>query len=321
MGNRRPRAKEKEERGGTPLDGRVIRLSSRHAVVTASDDAYRCTLRKGLFLEETSFRSPIAVGDRVSFLAGDDGTGVVTEILPRRGYLSRWHKATGKEQVMIANLDQVLVAVSFAEPAFRPRLVDRILVAAGRGRFDAAIVFTKVDLIPDRDRYLPIVEMYRKLGYPVLQTSSKTGEGIAELADLMANRTSVVAGQSGVGKSTLLNLIQPGLSLRVAEVSERWGKGVHTTTAVSLHALDRGGFIADTPGIRSFGIAGLEPSDVALFMPDFEPFIDGCRYPSCTHDHEPDCAVKAAALSQEIHPDRYESYLRIIHGMEEEEED
>ena len=151
-------------RGGTPLAGRVIRLSSRHAVVTSGDRSYRCTLRKGLFLEETTFRSPIAVGDRVNILASDDTTGVVTEILPRRGYLSRWHKATGKEQVMIANLDQVLVAVSFAEPAFRPRLVDRILVAAGRGRFDAAIVFTKVDLVPDRETYLPIVEMYRNLG-------------------------------------------------------------------------------------------------------------------------------------------------------------
>jgi ribosome biogenesis GTPase len=314
------RPKEARESDGRVETGLVIRLSARHAVVQVKDVLARCSLRKGLFGESNQFRSPIAVGDRVRFRIFEQGEGVVEEILPRRGYLSRWHAATGKEQVMLANLDQVLITVSLVSPAFRPRLIDRVLVAAGRGRFDAAIIFTKTDLVPNMKEYHNEVTLYEKLGYPVLLTSTKTGAGIEDVRKLLADRVSVVAGQSGVGKSTLLNAVQPELGLRVAEISARWGKGVHTTTAVSLHSLTHGGWVADTPGIRSFGIAGLEPCDVALFLREFEGHIDGCRYPSCTHDHEPHCAVKTAVLEGSINPIRYESYLRIIHGMDEEED-
>lgn len=304
---------------GTLSEGRVLRVSARHALVHGSAGTVRCTLRKGLFYREAGYRSPLAAGDRVKLRTFERGDGVVEEILPRRGHLSRLHGPTGREQVMVANVDQVLVTMSLAEPPPRPRLIDRILVAAGRGRFDAALVFTKADLVEDPGASGEVAQIYRDLGYAVVVASAVTGQGIDEVRSLLRGRVTVLAGQSGVGKSTLLNAIQPGLGIKVAEISRKRGKGRHTTTAATLHPLDGGGWVADTPGVRSFAIAGLAPPDVAIFFRDFEPFIDGCRFPSCTHDHEPDCAVKAAVEERRVHPSRYESYLRILHGMEEDE--
>jgi ribosome biogenesis GTPase len=309
-------------RRGPEGKGTVIRLQSRHALVRMdSGSVHRCTLRKALFHDESRFTRPVAVGDRVRVTVFGPRDAVVEEVLPRRRYLARLQQETGREQILVANVDQVLITVSLREPEFRPRIIDRILIAAERGGFDALIALNKVDLVEDRTPFEERASLYRDLGYSALFVSAQTGEGILELADALTDKTTVLTGQSGVGKSTLLNAIQPGLGLKAREVSAKWGKGRHTTSATSLLPLDRGGFVVDTPGIRSWAIAGLEATDIAIFFRDFEPFIESCHFSACTHDHEPGCAVLAAVEEGRIHPDRYDSYLRIIGGMDDEADD
>jgi len=305
---------------GRSVTGTVTRVHSRHARVALDDgEETRCALRKTLFREEDQFTKPVAVGDRVRVTSFGPRTAVVEEVLPRRGYLARLQVETGKEQIMVANVDQVLITVALAEPAFRPRIADRILVAAERGGFDGIIALTKSDLIDDRGPFDEMAALWSDMGYHTLFTSLVTGEGIGELKKLLVGSTTVLAGQSGVGKSSLLNAVEPALELRSQTVSDKWGKGRHTTSSTALIPLKEGGFVVDTPGIRSWGIAGLEPSDIAIFFRDLAPYIESCKYSECTHDHEPDCAVKDAVAAGKIDDRRYESYLRIIMGMEEED--
>lgn len=314
--NPRSRAAERER----SVTGTVTRVQSRHArVALDGGQKTRCALRKTLFREEDEFTKPVAVGDRVRVTVFGPRDAVVEEVLPRRGYLARRQTGTGKEQIMVANVDQVVITVALAEPSFRPRIADRILVAAERGGFDGIIALTKTDLIDDRGPFDEMACLWRDLGYHTLFTSTVTGEGMDEFREILVGSTTVLAGQSGVGKSSLLNVIEPGLELRAQTVSDKWGKGRHTTSATELISLEEGGFVVDTPGIRSWGIAGLEPSDIALFFRDLAPFIDSCKYNECTHDHEPECAVKDAVGAGQIDKRRYESYLRIIMGMEEED--
>jgi len=321
-GARHSKARSRRPGKGRAATGIAVRLLARHVLVDIDgEDRVRCTLRKSLFRSHEGFTLPIAVGDRVAVTVFGPRDAVVEDVLPRTAWLARRQQESGLEQVLVANLDQVLIVVSLAEPAFRPRLIDRILVAAGRGGFRALIVFNKVDLLVDRGPFEEFITLYEGLGYPTWCTSAVTGEGIPRLAEALCGQTTVLTGQSGVGKSTLLNAVQPGLDLRAAAVSEKWGKGRHTTTSTTLIPLQMGGYVADTPGVRSFGIAGLEPSDVGIFFPDFAPYIDDCRFRECTHDHEPQCAVMAALEARRIHPHRYESYLRILSGMDDDEEE
>lgn len=301
----------------------MIRLQSRHARVTVDDGReLRCTLRKNLFRDLGQFTKPIAVGDRVRITVFGEGDAVVEEVLPRKSYLSRRQADTGKEQIMVANLDQVLITVAVAEPSFRPRIIDRILVATERAGADAIIALSKSDLLDEagREDIESTADLYRDLGYTVIFTSMVTGEGIEELRGELTGKMTVLTGQSGVGKSTLLNTVMPGLDLAAKTVSDKWGKGRHTTTSTSVIPLPGGGFVADTPGIRSWGIAGLEPSDIAIFFADLAPFVESCRFNECTHEHEPHCAVKAAVAEGKIDERRYESYLRIIMGIQEDED-
>ena len=297
-----------------------MRVQSRHARVVLDGEGgeIRCSLRKTLFSDHSEFTRPVAVGDRVRVTVFGPRDAVVEEVLPRRCYLSRLQPETGREQIMVANAHQVVITVSVEAPAFRPRVVDRILVSAERGGLEAVIVMSKSDLVDDRTPYEDVAGVWRSLGYVVVFTSTETGEGVDEVRSLMADRMSVLAGQSGVGKSSLLNAIEPGLGLRARTISQKWGKGRHTTSAACLLPLASGGFVVDTPGIRSWGIVGLETADIALFFPDLSPYIETCRYNECTHDHEPDCAVKAAVDQGRVDQRRYESYLRIIAGMEED---
>lgn len=306
---------------GETREGTVVRLNARHAVVRDEDGStQRCTLRKSLFHELETFTNPVAVGDRVEITVFGRNDAVVEKVLPRRGWLSRKVSEKGLEQVLVANVDQVVVCASLVLPDIRTRLVDRVLVAAERAQFEALVVLTKIDLIPEREIAETFAEFYTRLGYPAILVSNETGEGIEELARSLEGKTSVFSGPSGAGKSTTLNSIQPGLRLEAREVSERWGKGKHTTTAASLLPLERGGFVVDTPGFRSFGIAGLEPNDVAIFMPDIAPHVQACHHNDCSHTHEPQCAVRVAVEEGQIHPERFESYLRMAQGIEEEDE-
>lgn len=306
----------------------MIRLSARHAVVQAEGRRWRCTLRKSLFHQMAAYTRPVAVGDRVAIRIFGPRDAVIEKVFDRRSCLAREHKITGRQQVIVANVDQVVVTVSLAQPPLRRGIIDRLLVAAEREEVPALIVFNKCDLVPEREPFEEVARIYRAIGYPVLFTSAVTGEGVEELRSRLEGLTTVLAGHSGVGKSSLLNAVQPGLKLKVGEISSKWGKGRHTTTAVSLLPLEGGGFVVDTPGFRSFGIVGLEKWQVGLLFPEIKAIAPGCHYPTCTHTHEPECAVKRALEEGRIDPERFESYLRIVEGEEdllfdedEEEED
>ncbi|HYC79173.1 MAG TPA: ribosome small subunit-dependent GTPase A [Planctomycetota bacterium] len=287
-------------------------LSVRHAVVHFPDgSSERCDLAPSLFREESEFTRPVAAGDRVR-VETERGRSRIVEVLPRRGWLSRLRG--GKEQVIVANVDQVLVVGSAAWPRFRPRLSDRLIVAAERARFEPVVVINKIDLVEDRAALEERLAVYRGMGYLALATSTTTGEGVDVLRERLRGRITAAAGPSGVGKSSLLNAIDPTLQVKTAPISDRWGKGVHTTVKSTFHPLAGGGWYVDTPGMRSFAVAGLDPADLAVFFRDLAPFVDACRFNSCTHDHEPECAVKTAVVQGKASLDRYRSYLRILRG-------
>jgi ribosome biogenesis GTPase len=210
-------------------------------------------------------------------------------------------------------VDQVLVVASAAEPRLKPHLIDRILVAAERSRIRPVICINKIDLV-DPGSLQPLVGVYSRMGYQVLQLSAKTGSGTERFRRILAGRESVVAGQSGVGKSSLLNVIDPGLCLRVAPVSAETEKGRHTTTTARLLPILCGGYVVDTPGMRQFQLWDVIPEEVAGYFRDLGPYVSRCRFPNCTHTHEADCAVKNAVADGRLDERRYESYCHLLEG-------
>ena len=231
---------------------------------------------------------------------------------PRHGTVSR--AVRGRRQVIVSNVDQLLIVASVAEPRLKPNLIDRLLVAAEKGRVRPIICINKIDLIEPANLE-PLVGVYSRMGYPVLLVSAKTGFGTDRLRRLVAGRESVVAGQSGVGKSSLLNAIDTNLHLRVGAVSEENEKGRHTTTTARLLPIGCGGFVVDTPGMRSFELWDVIPEEVAGYYRDLRPYVSLCRFPDCTHTHEDDCAVKDAVTDGRLDERRYESYCSMRSGQ------
>ena len=257
---------------------------------------------------------PVAVGDLVRYIDAGDGSGLISEVAERRSRLVRL--AAGKKplkQVIVANLDQVVAVMAAAQPDPKWNLLDRYLVSAESLDLPVVIVITKADLLTDsQPDFHKTLALYRELGYTVLLTSAAIGQGLPALQSLLHDRLSVLIGKSGVGKTSLLNALQPGLGLRVKAVSAKTGKGRHTTTSLEMVSLDHGGAVVDTPGMREFGVWGVTPEELAYFFPEMRPWIGLCRFGlSCSHSHEPGCAVKAAAYQGQIDPGRYESYLRL----------
>jgi ribosome biogenesis GTPase len=211
----------------------------------------------------------------------------------------------------VANVDQVLIVASWREPKFWPELVDRYLIAGVRNNLEPVICINKIDLAEDEAELEETAGAYRRAGYQVILSSAVTGAGLGELRGVLRGKTTALAGLSGVGKSSLLSEAEPGLNLRVAEVSERQHLGKHTTTQVTLHPLAAGGFVADTPGIREMGLAGLTQADLPRLYPEFSQFAASCAYANCSHTREPGCAVKGAARTGRIALMRYDSYRKI----------
>jgi ribosome biogenesis GTPase len=264
----------------------------------------------------------IAVGDEVEFGVTRENTGLIVAVAPRRSQLSRRSTASHRgayagEQVIAANLDQVIPVFAAADPAPHWNLLDRYLAAAGSQDLPAIVCITKLDLARDAgdglDREIQSVAAdYRRIGYPVHQVSACTGEGMDELREAMRGRFSVLVGKSGVGKTSLLNALLPGLGLRVKDVSRATGKGRHATTVPERFELDGGGAVLDTPGVREFGLWEIPPDELAELFPEIRPWIGRCRFGlDCRHDEEPGCAVRRAVMSGEISPRRYHSYLRL----------
>lgn len=259
-------------------------------------------------LKETD---PIAVGDRVEIAIDETGmAGVIESVQPRRAALSRRSGNERERQTLVANLELAVIVFSAAEP--RPDLwkLDRFLVVAGEAELDSLIIFNKADLAPP-DELADYVDSYRNIGYDVIGASAKSGEGIAELRDRLKGRISAFCGPSGVGKSSLLNAVQPGLALKTAEIGLTTFKGRHTTVSAELLPLEVGGWVADTPGLRQMEFWDIPWEDVIFYFPEMEPLIGKCRFPNCRHRQEPGCAIRAAVEAGEIQERRYESYLEM----------
>jgi ribosome biogenesis GTPase len=291
------------------LAGRVFRVHGLISIVQTDDGRqFRCSVRRLLKTLATEDRSVVACGDRVRILPGRNDEGVIERVEPRYGLLTR--ASRGRQQVLVANVDQVVIVVSLVEPELKPHLIDRYLASAEQGRIAPVVCLNKADLVDPAD-YQPMVGLYSQLGIPVLLTSAVDGRSIDRLRRILVARQTVFSGQSGVGKSSLLNAVQPGLSLRVQ-------KGKHTTTTAELIHLESGGWVVDTPGIRQFGLWDLMPEEMEGFFPEYRAFVGLCGYPDCTHTHEDRCAIKDAAVRGLISESRYLSYLGMFSSQTED---
>lgn len=298
------------DRGGART-GRVVAISSGSCRVLDGERAVDCVLPSELARDQ---RSAVAVGDRVVYSAHGDSHRL-RRVLPRSTVLSRPDPQNPRhERVIAANIDIAVHMESVVRPPLRPALIDRYQIAIARGGAEAAVCVNKMDLLAtpeERRRELDKLVPYRELGLPILPCSAKTGEGIEELRALLAGRTAVFVGHSGVGKSSLLNALAPGLDADTGAVTRRSGTGRHTTTRSSLYRLADDIRIIDTPGIREFGLWQLTEDELAAYFEDFGPHAECCRFNDCAHVHEPECGVRAAVEAGDLPAARYEAYLRI----------
>jgi ribosome biogenesis GTPase len=302
----------------TGLRGTVIEVASSQVRVDVDGQTLRCGLRGSLGAEETGETNVVAVGDHVLVTPDGYGGGAVVRVLPRRSVLARpstFH--THLKQVIAANVDQLLVVASWCEPTIWLELIDRYLIAAERNNLPALICINKTDLTEDASECHSAAKPYEDIGCRVILTSATRGTGIDELRSVLREKTTVLAGLSGVGKSSLLNAVQPGLQLRTSDVSDFDSAGRHTTTQVRMLRLEMGGYVVDTPGVRDIGLVGLRRRDLAAFYPEFAALARRCRFADCTHAREPGCAVREAVRAGELPRSRFETYGKILKDLRE----
>ena len=302
------------------IEGRVLRVQGLVSTVRGDDGVdYACAIRQLLKQLATDLRHVVAAGDRV-WIRPEKHTnsqgvteGVIERVEPRHGVLSR--SSRYRQHLIATNVDQIVVVASAAEPRLKPNLIDRFLITAEKTGIRPIVCINKMDLAELAD-FAPIIGVYSQLGYTVLPVSAESGFGLERLRQELRGKQTVFSGQSGVGKSSLLNRIETGLALRVQTVSSESQKGRHTTTTAELYPLTLGGeskdsFLVDTPGIRSFELWDVIPEEVPGFFRELRPYVSDCRYPDCTHTHETFCAVKDAVADGWIDSRRYESYMQI----------
>ena len=301
------------------LDGLVVRTQSGFLTVATDTGDYTCRLR-GRLKQGDSEGDLVAVGDRVTITPHKDGSGVIESIHERTAEFSRIRTGIKREfrQILLANPDQIVIVFACAEPEPNNRMLDRFLVIAEMQGIKALIVANKLDLVEPQQAQ-DIFGLYTALGYTVIYTSAHTGQGVDDLRQNLKGKLSALTGPSGVGKSSLLNAIQPDLGLHVRTVSDSTSKGRHTTRVRELFPLDVGGYVADTPGIRSLALWDTEPEELDGYFVEIRDLVPNCQFSDCTHTHEPGCAVQAAVAAGDVHKQRYHSYLRLRFGDESEE--
>lgn len=282
---------------------------------------HRARLRGKFKIKGLKVSNPLAVGDRVAFEVEQTGedTAVIYQIEDRENYIIRQstHK-TAYSHIIAANLDQALLIVTLVSPRTSFGFIDRFLVTAEAYHIPTTLVFNKTDLYDEevRDYQRQISHMYQQIGYNSLSVSAANNEGIADIEALLHGKTTLFSGHSGVGKSTLINLIVPDLELKTSEISDFSDKGVHTTTFAEMFEIDPETFIIDTPGIKELGIVDIPPAELSHYFPEMRERLNQCRFNNCTHFNEPGCAVIEAVRHNEISLSRYESYLSMLHGQD-----
>ena len=299
-----------------PVRGLIVRSQSGFYIVQTEQGRLVCHLR-GRLKKGPRLGDVVALGDWVIAEPLGSGKGVIEAVEPRRRMLSRMAPTPRGEyqQILIANPDQAVFVFACQRPEPRFGMLDRFLVVAEKQSIPAVVVANKIDLV-GLDQGREMFERYPPLGYPVFYTSARSGLGLEVLRQKLAGKISIFAGPSGVGKSSLLNVLLPGLDLAAREVSHVTDKGRHTTVAREMYALEEGGFIADTPGLKALALWDIEPEELDGYLPEMRSRVAQCAFNDCTHLHEPGCAVLAAVAKGEIHPERYQSYTRMRQGEE-----
>lgn len=294
--------------------GLVIKAQSGFFTVASGEGLVICQLR-GKLKQGRAVGDIAALGDRVQFTLLADGSGVIENVEERKQSIVRLDpRPQGVyQQVLLANADQAVFVFACANPNPKLRMLDRFLVTTEKQKVPAVIIANKIDLVENAKE---LFHVYESIGYRVIYTSTKTSVGLDELKTQLQNKISALAGPSGVGKSSLLNAIQPGLGLAVNEISTAMKKGRHTTVTRQMFALDGGGYVADTPGWKSLALWDTEAEEIDAYFPDLRDLVPQCQFSDCTHKHEPGCAVLAALKAGTIHPERYDSYLRLRAGQE-----
>ncbi|MBE6190266.1 MAG: ribosome small subunit-dependent GTPase A [Rikenellaceae bacterium] len=292
--------------------GVVVRATGSWYEVLSGGERLQCRIRGKLRLKGVRSTNPVVVGDEVSCLTDEQGSHVIIDITPRRNYVIRRASNLSKEShIIAANIDQALLLVTLRQPETAWEFVDRFLVTCEAYKIPVVILLAKSDL-QEKAEVDFFRATYEPIGYRVVEVSAVTGEGVEEVHDLLVGRTTLLSGNSGVGKSTLVQRIDPTLDIRTGDISESHHKGRHTTTFSTMYPLSEGGALIDTPGIKGFGLIDIEEEELWHYFPEMMHYGRECRFYNCTHTHEPGCAVVAALEAGEISPMRYESYLKMM---------
>jgi len=304
----------------TLKEGIIIESTGSWAQVLSKDEIISSRLVGKQRLSEEETTHPIAVGDRVTIALREDKTGTIQKIHERKNAIPRLSTHTRKQaQILVANLDMAWVVQAVKDPRPKPGFIDRFLVTCEAYGVPAGIILNKKDLMSPKEvaKVDWLKNLYTSLRYPVILCSAESGEGIEELKSVLKDKISALIGPSGTGKSSLLNRLDPKLERSTSEISSYSGKGRHTTTFAQLVPLQFGGMIADTPGIKEFGLVDIEPWELSLYFPEMVGPREECKFNTCTHEHEPGCGVMKAFEDGKIDPERYNSYLMILESLKE----
>lgn len=303
------------------MHGLVVKnTGSWYTVKTDSGQLIDCKLKGNFRLKGIRSTSPVAVGDFVQIVTNAEGTAMITAIDDRKNYIIRKSPNLSKQsQIIATNLDQAFLLVTIKYPETSTIFIDRFLAGAEAYRIPVVLVFNKTDLLNEEERHYQqmMMNLYETIGYHCVEISAETGQGMEVIDALLAQKVTLLSGNSGVGKSTLINVLIPHAEQRTAEISDAHGTGIHTTTFSEMIALPHGGYVIDTPGIKGFGTFDIEPEELTSYFKEIFAFSKDCKFNNCTHTHEPGCAVRTAVENHYISESRYQSYLSMLDDKEE----